>query len=203
MWFFKGKACRPCHKLCGCTDNSQAEAGRDVDASPSPGLHLHRRHTLGCHVASLISSWWRKVGRLATLLQRWCTQYVVWQVDALLKAGMIFMSSFSVALCSRFIARADANHCRVHHRMGRQRIGSVGMPKRRKQQPKPAAINEKDPTPVASEPPPPPEPVAASPPAPAPPAPVPEREPETVQKKRMGRPPATWFQIEEKKLRKM
>ena len=77
------------------------------------------------------------------------------------------------------------------------------MPKRRKQQSEPVAIVEEDPSPSAAEPPPPPEPVAASPPAPAPPALVPEREPETVQKKRMGRPPADWFQIEEKKLKAM
>jgi hypothetical protein len=48
MWFFKGKACRPYHTLCGWTDNNQAEAGRCVDASPSPDLHLHHRHQFIC-----------------------------------------------------------------------------------------------------------------------------------------------------------
>ena len=47
MWFFRWKACRPYHTICGWTDNSQAKAGRGVDTIMLRHLHC-RRHQFIC-----------------------------------------------------------------------------------------------------------------------------------------------------------
>ena len=93
--------------------------------------------TLGCHVASPRDPGWRKVGNPGTSLQLLCTQYLVQQVRVLLKAGMLVLSSCTIALCSRFRRALIRKLVFVHRRMGQLRQGSVGMPKQRKRAPWP------------------------------------------------------------------